>query len=61
MFTDCGQLEEVSMWFPSGCYNKAQIWLKERIHLVGIIGFVVGVIQVKIVRILLIHWQKLII
>jgi hypothetical protein len=49
------------MWFPSGCYNKAQIWLKERIHLVGIIGFVVGVIQVKIVRILLIHWQKLII
>ncbi|XP_046452651.1 tetraspanin-9-like isoform X1 [Daphnia pulex] len=44
--SDCGQLEEVSMWFPSGCYNKAQIWLKERIHLVGIIGFVVGVIQI---------------
>lgn len=42
---DCGQLEEVSMWFPSGCYQKVQIWFKERLYLVGIIGFFIAFIQ----------------
>lgn len=43
---DCGQLQEVSMWFPSGCYNKAQNWFKERLHLLGIVGFIVVSIQI---------------
>ena len=48
LFSDCGQLQEVSMWFPSGCYNKAQNWFKERLHLFGIVGFVIVSVQVSL-------------
>ena len=48
--SDCGQFKEVSMWFPSGCYQKVQSWFTERLHLVGVFGFVVFFIQVYLFK-----------
>ena len=35
------------MWFPTGCYHQIQKWFEERLHFVGIAGFVVAFLQVE--------------
>lgn len=35
------------MWFPTGCYYQIQKWFEERLHFVGIAGFVVAILQVE--------------
>lgn len=42
---ECGRLNEISMWFPSGCYNQVKLWFEEHLHLFSIFGFVVAVLQ----------------
>lgn len=42
---ECGKLGEISMWFPTGCYHQIQKWFEERLHFVGIAGFVVAFLQ----------------
>lgn len=44
---ECGKLGEISMWFPTGCYHQIQKWFEERLHFVGIAGFVVAFLQVE--------------
>lgn len=42
---ECGEIEEISMWNPHGCYGQMEKWFEERLHFVAVIGFSIGFIQ----------------
>ena len=44
--SDCGETGQISMWYQSGCYDQVENWFEERLHIVGVVGIVVAVIQV---------------
>ncbi|XP_015912457.1 tetraspanin-4 [Parasteatoda tepidariorum] len=43
--SSCGEMEEVSYIYSSGCYPRLHVWLMERMHIVGIISMVFAFIQ----------------
>lgn len=43
---DCGKSMNPSIWWDKGCGEAFQLWLVQRLHVVGSIGLVIAFLQV---------------
>lgn len=42
---DCGTTNQISMWFPSGCFTQVESWFHDRLHFVAVVALAVAAIQ----------------